>query len=44
MLLVSGSPGQMEAVLMDEVLGARSVETAGSLQVVRGPGFESLLL
>lgn len=29
---------------MDEVLGARSVGTAGTLQVVQGPGFESLIL
>lgn len=29
---------------MDEVLGARSVGSAGKLQVVEGPGFESLIL
>ena len=43
-LLVSGSPRQTEAVLMDEVLGAHSVGTAGTLQVVQGPGFGSLIL
>lgn len=29
---------------MDEVLGARSVGTAGTLQVVQGPGLGSLIL
>ena len=44
MPLVSGSPRQMEAMLMDEVLGACSLGLASMLQVIQGPDFEHLIL